>query len=76
VNLVGKIRETNETHKFLANDWGRGCDLGRRERGTGGVSIAILGEDVAVTAGKVGHLAERAWAKRWTTGNARRRWND
>jgi len=50
--------------------------LGRGERGTGGVSIAILGEDVAVAAGKVGHLAERAWAKRWTTGNARRRWND
>ena len=76
MNLVGKIRETNETHKFLANDWGRGCDLGRGERGTGGVSIAILGEGVAVAAGVVGHLSEGAWAERWTTGNARRRRND
>jgi hypothetical protein len=76
VNLVGKVRETDETHKFLADNWGRGGALGRGEGGIGGVSIAILGEAVAVAAGKVGHLSEGAWTKIWATGNARRRWND
>ena len=60
MNLVGKIGETDETHEFLANNWRRGGVLGRGERWTGGVSIAILGEDVAVAAGVVGHLSEGA----------------
>ena len=65
MNLVGKVGEANETHKFLANNWRRGGVVGRDERGIGGVSVAILGVDVAVAAGIVGHLSEGAWAKRW-----------
>lgn len=76
MNLVGEVGETNEAHEFLAYHWSRGGVLGRDEGGIGGVSVAILGEGVAVAAGVVGHLSEGAWAERWTTGNARRRRND
>ena len=76
MNLIGKVGETDETHEFLANHWRRGGALRSDERGIGGVSIAILGEGFAVATGIVGHLSEGAWAKRWTTGNARRRRND
>jgi len=73
VNLVGKVGETDETHEFLANHWRHCGVLGRDEGRTRGVGVAILGEGVAVAAGVVGHLSEGAWAKRWTTGNARGR---
>ena len=73
MNLVGKVGKTDEAHEFLANNWRQGGVLGRDEGGIGGVSVTILRVDVAVAAGIVGHLSEGAWARRWTTENARRR---
>ena len=76
MNLVGKVGETDETHEFLANDRRHGGVLGRDQGRARGVSVAILRVAVAVAAGIVGHLSEGAWAERWATRNARRRWND
>jgi hypothetical protein len=71
MNLVGQVGETDEAHEFLANHWRRGGVVGRDEGRIGWASISILRESVAVAAGIVGHLSEGAWAKRWTTRNAR-----
>ena len=64
MNLVGQVGETDETHEFLANHWGRGVVLGSDEGGVGRASIAILRESITVTAGIVRHLSEGAWTKR------------
>jgi hypothetical protein len=58
VNLVWKVGETDETHKFLANHWRRGIVRGSDEGRVGWASIAILREGVAVAAGIVRHLSE------------------
>lgn len=68
MNLVGQVGETDETHELLANY--RGV-LGGDEGRVGWAGVTVLRESITVAAGVVGHLSERAWGERWTTGDAR-----
>ena len=58
MDLVWKVGETDETHEFLANHWGRARVRRSEEGGIGWASVAILRKAVAVAAGIVRHLSE------------------